>query len=126
MRMNRFCTFVRPHTLLLAGLLVATLLTAIAPGAKPPPASSVPFHYHVQYLLLPGETSSSANGLNDWGDVVGGSGGRPFFYDSSAGTVTDLTTVLDPMLGVFIDEVQSVNNARQIAGRGHDANGRVI
>src|SRR5208283_2992219 len=69
---------------------------------------------------LPGDVSSSGDGLNDWGQVVGGSydaddNERAFLWQN--GVMTDLNTLIPPDSPLFLIEATgTINDQGQIAG----------
>jgi probable HAF family extracellular repeat protein len=72
--------------------------------------------------VLAGQTSSSAWGLNDAGQVVGVSGSRAFLY--SNGQMVDLNSLLVSGTGWTLNSATAINNHDQIVGLGQNPNGQ--
>lgn len=96
--------------------VVATLSVAIALLSGAVQAAPT---YWVTDLGTLGGIYSSANGINNSGQVVGESylaGNRTahgFLYDN--GTITDLNDLIDPLTGWTISNAVAINNSGQIA-----------
>src|SRR4051794_25613553 len=71
--------------------------------------------YHLTDLRIPGETTSDADGINNYGDVVGShstpGGTQAFIYRYSAGTMAELGT-----FGWYGSSAFRINDNGQIAG----------
>lgn len=83
----------------------------------------------LRQLLLPGDTSSQALGINDWGQVVGqscGPGGcRGFLYQH--GRLSDLNDMLVPDYTGHIEFAGDIDNHGRITGQASDpAGGQVF
>ena len=67
-------------------------------------------------LTLPGDSFSGANGVNDFGEVVGYSGSRAFVYQG--GKMTDLNTLVDASgASLYLLAANDVNDRGEIAGQ---------
>jgi probable HAF family extracellular repeat protein len=65
------------------------------------------------YTTLRGDVKSGASDINDRGQVVGWYGNSSaYLYDN--GNFTDLNTLIDPSLGIKIDDALFINNKGQI------------
>jgi len=71
---------------------------------------------------LPGEyqTQICALGINNSGQVVGYSNGRPFLYNG--GVMTNLNDLIDQASGWTLNEANAINDSGQIVGIGMDMN----
>lgn len=65
---------------------------------------------------LTGGNSSSANALNELGQIVGWSGDHAFLYES--GAMIDLNSLIDPTTGWVLSEASDINESGQIVGWG--------
>ena len=77
-----------------------------------------------------GGFSSSACGINESGNIVGwwspdGLSRRAFLYSqgNSSSTMTDLTSLIDPLSGWTLIEATAINDSGMIVGYGIDPNG---
>lgn len=66
---------------------------------------------------LGGGSVTEALGINDLGQVVGGTGTGAFLYQD--GVMTDLNTLIDPIPGFGLGEAYGINNAGQIVAVGY-------
>lgn len=66
--------------------------------------------------------TSTALGINDRGEVIGTSSGRPFLWTASTGML-DVNTLVDGGAGFLLTDVWAINDKGQIAGWGVNASG---
>lgn len=65
---------------------------------------------------LPGQTFSSANAINDSGEIVGASGHAWVYIN---GTMIDLNSLIDPSLNINLTDARAINNSGQILATGN-------
>jgi probable HAF family extracellular repeat protein len=68
--------------------------------------------------VLPGAIGSSANAINNLGDVVGFSGGNAFLY--TGGTMLNLNDLVDLPTGTILTSGVAINDAGQILAGAYD------
>jgi probable HAF family extracellular repeat protein len=66
-------------------------------------------------------SASSANGINDLGQIVGTIDNRAFLYAN--GIMTDLNTLIEPEAGVLLVSALAINNRQQILANACDPSG---